>query len=234
MKIVVLATVIIVLLAGCSSGTTSVERTTPPPIKVSEQTYAPITITEDTVVAQATAGGLSYSAAPKGKTEARTATLREVGDSITMKYGEAILIVLDSLNPAEVTIESVIDETTKTVTLRVIDKTKDVVILTHKCQTIDRVGGGATEFPRIILADGLAPEQVVVTPMCDDMNRLAGYSIRYGAEERGCQIQAQASLRSFHRCGEKLTPEQKKNTKSKSQKVKNDTWRLLFYGDDRK
>ncbi len=234
MKIVYFLIVTTMFVVGCSSGTTSVERTTPPPIKVSEQTYAPIAISEDTVVAQATAGGLTYSAVPKGKTETRTAALREVGDSITMKYGEAILIVLDSLNPAEVTIESVIDETTKTVTLRVIDKTKDVVVLTHKCQTVDRVGGGATEFPRIILADGLAPEQVVVTPMCDEMNRLAGYSIRYGAEERGCQVQAQASLRSFHRCGEKLQAESKKNNKSKSPKVKNDTWRLLFYGDDRK
>ena len=109
------------------------------------------------------------------------------------------------------------------------------MLLTHKCQVVDRVGGGATSFPKIEVADGLSPEQVVVTPMCDEKNRLAGYSIRYGSEERGCQIQAQAALKSFHRCDEKITPEPKKSSKTtKVASVRNDTWKLLFYGDERK
>ncbi|MCX6139249.1 MAG: hypothetical protein NTX15_00180 [Candidatus Kapabacteria bacterium] len=217
---------------GCGSSTTTTTTSTPSPAL--EKTYGPIEIAEDTVLAVATAGGLSYSALPKTKTPVRTESLTNVGDEIVMKYGESVFIVLDSLNPAAVTIESRIDETTKTVTLRVVDKTKDVVLLTHKCQTVGRVGGGATSFPRVELADGLSPEQVVVTPMCDEKNRLAGYSIRYGSEERGCQIQAQAGLRSFHRCNEKITPEPKKVARTKTPNVRNDTWRLLFYGDERK
>ncbi|MBK7033791.1 MAG: hypothetical protein IPH49_11135 [Ignavibacteria bacterium] len=71
--------------------------------------------------------------------------------------------------------------------------------------------------------------------MCDEKNRLAGYSIRYGSEERGCQIQAQAALKSFHRCDEKITPAPKKSSKTtKVASVRNDTWKLLFYGDERK
>ena len=222
------------IASGCGSSTTSTTKAAAPTQDL-EKVYGPITVVEDTVMAVATAGGLTYAPTPKGKATPRTESLQNVGDEIVMKYGESIFIVLDSLNPAAVTIESRIDEATKTVTLRVVDKSKDVVLLTHKCQTVDRVGGGATSFPRIEVAEGLTPEQVVVTPMCDDKNRLAGYSIRYGSEERGCQIQAQAALKSFHRCDEKLAPEPKKMAKAaKPSSVRNDTWRLLFYGDERK
>ncbi len=221
----------LVLLVACTSAPPPPP---PPPARNFEAVYAPTVLSEDTVAVVATAGGLSYAQTPKQKSPTRTESLSKVGDIVEIKYGEALLLVLDSLNPAEMTIESVIDEATKSVTLRVVDKTKDVVILTHKCQTIDRVGGGATEFPRIQLAEGLQPEQVVVTPMCDEKNRMAGYSIRYGSEERGCQIQAQAGLRSFHRCGEKPKSEPKKSSKTKGPSVQNETWRLLFYGDDRK
>lgn len=233
MKMWHVAAGISLVLAGCASSSNQ-SNTPPPPARSYDAAYAPVTLAIDTVVATAGAGGLSYAAEPKAKTAPRTESLSKVGDEIVMKYGEAIFIVLDSLNPAQVTIESVIDESTKTVTLRVLDKTRDIVILTHKCQTVDRVGGGAIEFPRIQLAEGLSPEQVVVTPMCDEKNRMAGYSIRYGSEERGCQVQAAASLRSFHRCGEKLAPEPKKTSKTKSTSVRNETWRLLFYGDERK
>ncbi len=235
MKNAILGIITSVLVIGCASTPPPPPPPQQKPAPSYERNYAPVVLSEDTVAAQATAGGLTYTTVSKPKTPPRTESLSKVGDEIVMKYGEAIFIVLDSLNPAEVTIESVIDETTKTVMLRVIDKSKDVVILTHKCQTVDRVGGGATEFPRIQLADGLTPEQVVVTPMCDEKNRMAGYSIRYGSEERGCQVQAQASLRSFHRCGENVKPDPKKTSaKQKSASVRNDTWRLLFYGDDRR
>lgn len=222
------------VIIGCGSSSTTTHTisnsaTISPSIVAN---YQPIVLTEDTVVTQATAGGLVYAPA-KAKTPARTESLSEIGDEVTMKYGESVILVLDSLNPANVTIESFIDESTKSVTLRVVDRDKDVVILTHKCQTIDRIGGGAPVFPKIQLVEGLTPEQVVVTPMCDDKNRLAGYSIRYGSEERGCDVQAQAGLKSFHRCFDKLKPETRKVAKA-STTVKNDTWRLLFYGDERK
>lgn len=236
MKITTLFLVACCLFAiGCGSSSTTTTATKTAPAQDLEKVYGPINVVEDTVMAVATAGGLTYASAPKGKTTPRTESLQNVGDEIVIKYGESLFIVLDSLNPAAVTIESRIDEATKTVTLRVVDKSKDVVLLTHKCQVVDRVGGGATSFPKIEVADGLSPEQVVVTPMCDDKNRLAGYSIRYGSEERGCQIQAQAALKSFHRCDEKIAPEPKKPSKTtKVASVRNDTWKLLFYGDERK
>ncbi len=230
----VVALIALVCLSACGSAPKQTTSQSSQPEKNYESLYGPVVLTEDTVTVQATAGGLTYAALQKSKTPSRTEALSRVGDEVVMNYGEAIFLVLDSLNPAEVTIESTIDETTKTVTLRVVDKNNDIVLLTHKCQTVDRIGGGATEFPRIQLAEGLTPEQVVVTPMCDEKNRMAGYSIRYGSEERGCQIQAQASLKSFHRCGDKPTPEPKKGAKNKGSAVRNDTWRLLFYGDDRK
>ncbi len=237
MKSLFFASLCCAVLVGCSSSstTTTTSKPTPSPssIAASQNAYQPVVLAKDTVMAQATAGGLTYVAVPKSKTPPRTESLQSIGDEIVMKYGESVLIVIDSLNPTAVTIESIVDEATKTVTLRVVDKDKDVVMLTHKCQTVDRIGGGATAFPKISIADGLALEQVVVTPMCDDKNRLAGYSIRYGAEERGCQVQAQAGLKSFHRCFDKVAPEKKQIARSGST-VKNDTWRLLFYGDERK
>ena len=237
MKSFVFACLCCAILVGCSSSSTTTTTTKPTPspssIAASQNAYQPVVLAKDTVMAQATAGGLTYVAAPKAKTPPRTESLQDIGDEIVMKYGESVLIVIDSLNPTAVTVESIVDEASKTVTLRVVDKDKDVVMLTHKCQTVDRIGGGATAFPKISIADGLALEQVVVTPMCDDKNRLAGYSIRYGAEERGCSVQAQAGLKSFHRCFDKIAPEKKQTAKAASS-VKNDTWRLLFYGDERK
>jgi len=231
-----------IIVVGCGSSATTTTTTTTTqknpattPAALAAA-YQPVVVTEDTVYTQATAGGLTYSASAKGKAAARTETLNKVGDEIVMKYGESVFIVLDSLDPTAVTLESIIDDATKSVTLRVVDKNKDVVLLTHKCQTVDRIGGGAPSFPNIELAEGLVPEQVVVTPMCDEKNRLAGYSIRYGSEERGCQIQAQAGLRSFHKCYEKIAPEPKKASKASkaNSPVRNDTWKLLFYGDERK
>jgi len=234
MKRTLLSLLTIITAAGCASSPPPPQAQPVPPAKNYEAAYGPIQLSEDTVAVVATGGGLSYAQSSKSKTPTRVESLSKVGDEVEVKYGEALLLVLDSLNPGQMTIESIIDESTKTVTLRVVDKSADVVVLTHKCQTIDRVGGGAIEFPRIQLAEGLTPEQVVVTPMCDDKNRMAGYSIRYGSEERGCSIQAQAGLRSFHRCGDKPKPEPKRSAKTRGPSVQNDTWRLLFYGDDRK
>jgi len=237
MKSLILACLCSALVVGCGSSTTTTTTTQPTPspssVAASQKAYQPVVLATDTVMAQATAGGLTYVSVPKSKTPPRTESLQSIGDEIVMKYGESVLIVIDSLNPTAVTIESIVDEATKTVTLRVVDKDKDVVMLTHKCQTVDRIGGGAVAFPKINIAEGLALEQVVVTPMCDDKNRLAGYSIRYGAEERGCHVQAQAGLKSFHRCFDKIVPDKKQVAKASST-VKNDTWRLLFYGDERK
>ncbi|MBK7033790.1 MAG: hypothetical protein IPH49_11130 [Ignavibacteria bacterium] len=122
MKITTLSLVACCLFAiGCGSSSTTTTTKTAPAQDL-EKVYGPINVVEDTVMAVATAGGLTYAPAPKGKTTPRTESLQNVGDEIVMKYGESLFIVLDSLNPAAVTIESRIDEATKTETLRVVDR----------------------------------------------------------------------------------------------------------------
>lgn len=172
----------------------------------------------DTVALAATPMGLEVQDVKAG---ARVEVLADPGDEITLKMGEQVSTVIADIDPETEVVETVIDDDQGTICLRVASAKKNVVRLEKKCQTIERIGTGP--LPSVELADGLHPEQIVITPLCDGAESVVGYSIRYGSEERGCRSEARAALRAFERChGEK-------KQRSKSTKAE-EPWRVLFRG----
>lgn len=191
-----------VLLSSCTS--TNAQKTT--------------NVQADTVALAATPMGLEVQEVKAG---ARVEVLADPGDEITLKMGEQVSTVIADIDPEAEVVETVIDDDQGTICLRVASAKKNVVRLEKKCQTIERIGTGP--LPSVELADGLHPEQIVITPLCDGAESVVGYSIRYGSEERGCRSEARAALRAFERChGEK-------KQRSKSAKAE-EPWRVLFRG----
>ncbi len=172
----------------------------------------------DTVALAATPMGLEVQDV---KTGARVQVLANPGDEITLKMGEQVSTVIADIDPDTEVVETVIDDELGTICLRVASAKKNVVRLAKKCQTIERIGTGP--LPSVELADGLHPEQIVITPLCDGSQSVVGYSIRYGSTERGCRSEARAALRAFERChGEKK--QRPKGVKAE------EPWRVLFRG----
>ena len=147
--------------------------------------------------------------------------LSEPGDRIVLKMGDRANMIFDNINPETESIETVIDDEAGTVTLSVVDRRLNIIRLTQKCQTVERVGSGP--LPAIEVGDGLRAEQIIITPLCDDERNIVGYSVRYGSEERGCGSQARAALRAFGRCNS----DEPKATKRKQQR---EPWEVLFRG----
>lgn len=151
----------------------------------------------------------------------RVVRLEQPGDEVELKMGERVGMIIADIDPRNEIVETIIDDERGTIKLCVKDARQNVVTLTKKCQTIERVGTGP--LPSIELQEGLHPEQVVITPMCDESQQVVGYSIRYGSEERGCKSEARAALRAFARCHDSQ-PSRKKSPKSV------DAWKVLFQG----
>jgi hypothetical protein len=175
-------------------------------------------VQSDTVALAATPLGLEVQEAKAG---VRVEVLANPGDEITLKMGEQVRTVIADIDPDTEVVESVIDDDLGTICLRVASAKKNFVRLEKKCQTIERIGTGP--LPSVELADGLHPEQIVITPLCDGAESVVGYSIRYGSEERGCRSEARSALRAFERChgNRKQLP---RSTKAE------EPWRVLFRG----
>lgn len=122
----------------------------------------------------------------------------KIGQSFSFKNGETVEIVLDGIDFAKVTFDIETDLETQDVTLKLVDRDFSKVVLTSKCHTIRRMGN--LSIPKIEVASGLKPEQVVITPLFDNSCMVSGYEIRYGSEERGCKEAAKRTLSTFYDC----------------------------------
>lgn len=123
-----------------------------------------------------------------------------VGESYTFKSGEAIEVIMDGIDFSVASFDIITDDNTEDITLKLVDKAFTKVKLESKCQTIVRTG--IDYVPKIEIAQGLKPEQIVVTPIFDDSCYTIGYQIRYGSTERGCRKEAKEVLTRFKKCVE--------------------------------
>jgi len=171
------------LLSSCDSLRHLVRPTKPAPVV-------------DTVYMQVTTGG--FEEVPRS-TSARTAKLRGPGSSTTFRLGDPVALVLEGVNQDSHAIETSLDDESGMVTMRVLSKRDGTVYVTKKCQTF--VYSSLTDLPKITVASGLDPEQIIVTPLCDRYGDLYGYELRYGSVERGCNQNARRGLLQFSKCG---------------------------------
>lgn len=155
---------------------------------VTEIIYDTITVTnKDGNVSTAVAGAAT-----------KRVTFTRIGQSFSFKNGETVEIVFDGIDFAKATFDIETDLETQNVIMRLVDKDFSKVVLKSKCQIIKRMGN--LLIPRIEVASGLKPEQVVITPLFDDNCIVSGYEIRYGSEERGCKVAAKQTLSDFYDC----------------------------------
>jgi len=138
------------------------------------------------------------SDAIKGASINRRLVFSNVGESYKFKSGEAVEVIMDGIDMSVAGFDIVTDDNTGDITLKLIDKAFTKVKLESKCQTIVRTG--IDYVPKIEVAQGLKPEQIVVTPMFDDDCNKIGYQIRYGSTEKGCRKEAREVLTKFKDC----------------------------------
>jgi len=121
-----------------------------------------------------------------------------IGQTFTFKTGETIKIVSDGIDFSKATFDIETNLETNDIILKLVDKDFSKVYLTHKCQVVLRTG---IDFvPKIELARGLEPEQIVITPVFDDKCNKIGFQIRYGSVERGCKKEAAEVIKRFNAC----------------------------------
>lgn len=150
----------------------------------------------DTVYMQVTTGG--FEEVPQSA-PTRTAKLRGPGSAAMFRLGDPIALVFEGVNQDSHAIETSLDDESGMVTMRVLSKRDGTVNITKKCQTF--VYSSLTDLPKITVASGLDPEQIIVTPLCDKYGDLYGYELRYGSVERGCNHNARRGLLQFSKCG---------------------------------
>lgn len=222
------------LAIGCSSSQTATKTDATTPHIGKNISTAPPGILSDSLYLKATPEGLMETVVA-GKDVPAEYRLSKRGDEVKFMMGKTIKLVVEGLDTRSQTVQSQIEEETGVVTLKVVDINMDIVTLEKKCQTIQRLN--TRTLPEIRLADGIEPQQIVVTPICDDNKQVAGYQIRYGSEERGCRKEAQPALIAFNRCFNTPPPTSTTNAKKKGAKSepagkkRNALWSVLFYGD---
>ena len=105
-----------------------------------------------------------------------------IGQEYTLKNGEEFkLSYSNSINFAYTTFD-VIANDDNSITIKLVDKDTSRVFLKSKCQIIKRQG--IDFIPKIEIAKGLDPEQVIITPIFDDNCVKLGYEVRYGSIEK--------------------------------------------------
>lgn len=149
----------------------------------------------DTVFITNATGEIVNEPAPK---KAKQLVFENVGESCIFKPGETIEVISDGVDFSQYTFDIETSEENQDIKLTLVDKEATKVILTTKCQTIIRTG--IEVVPKVEVAPGLKPEQIVCTPLFDDECQKIGYEIRYGSEERGCRKEAKPNLVKFRDC----------------------------------
>lgn len=156
----------------------------------------------DTVILNNNNGTLTAS--NKGITgikPSRQLIFTNIGQSYTIKNGEVIEIISKGINFAQATFDVETNEETNEIKIKLVDKELTKIYIQKKCQSIIRTG--INVIPKIEVAKDLNPEQIVITPIFDDICNVIGYQIRYGSVERGCKSEAAEVLKRFNECAQK-------------------------------
>lgn len=132
----------------------------------------------------------------------KTIVFTDEGQSTTFKEGEPVELIFDGLDMSKYSLDIKHNRSTGEITFSVVDNEDTKVILTEKCEVVER--RNTSYLPMIEVAEDLNPEQIIITPIFDnDCNQL-GYQIRYGSEERDCEKVATPILTEYEECVGKI------------------------------
>lgn len=123
------------------------------------------------------------------------------GDVATIRNNTTANIDVSGFDPDREVIVTEVSSAGDELTLRVAKKNNVTVRFTSKCQVYTI--GNTDVLPPIEIARGLDPQQVVITPLCDGVDSVIGYEIRYGAVESGCRNAAKKGLEKYRLCDER-------------------------------
>ncbi len=107
-----------------------------------------------------------------------------ISDEATFTIGEVVTINFDGIDFENYFIDFVQNDDNNKITLKLVNKKNGVILFQEKCQNFQRFD---LEIPKIEVADGLSPQQVVMTPLFDDHCQQIGWDVRYGSIESGCK-----------------------------------------------
>lgn len=125
------------------------------------------------------------------------------GDVAKIRNNSEANVDVSGFDPeSEVIVTEVLDGGNELV-LRVAKKSNVKVRLSTKCQVYTI--GNTDVLPPIEIAKGLDPQQVIITPLCDGVDSVIGYEIRYGSAEAGCRNAAKKGLERYRLCDERRT-----------------------------
>ena len=152
-------------------------------------------IGSDTVYLQVTEAGF---AEPAREAVIRQLTLRGEGSEVSFRLGDPVSLVFEGVNVDSHTVETTLDEENNAVTMRVLSRRSGIVSISKKCQTF--IYSSLRNLPIVEINPGLDPEQIVVTPLCDQDGNVYAYELRYGSTQRGCTSVARTGLDRFKQC----------------------------------
>ncbi len=139
-----------------------------------------------------------YNEVKAGERFTRSFSLQDEGDLAVFTLNEPVELCFGDLDSETETIQTTIDQATKVVQMRVVSRANNTVKFVTKCQTV--IYSTLAEIPKIEVTNGLSPQQIVITPLCDESGMIYAYELRYGSEEQGCRKQAGPGLEAFKRC----------------------------------
>ena len=154
-------------------------------------------VKHDTVYMQVTTGSFEET---KAEPAATSVVLRGPGASATFRIGEPIALVFEDVDMQEHTVETLLDDETGLVTMRVLSRHDGVVTITKMCQRF--IYSSLSDLPKVSIDTTLDPQQIIITPLCNVEGNIYAYELRYGATERGCGRNAKMGLEQFRRCSD--------------------------------
>jgi hypothetical protein len=134
--------------------------------------------------------------------ESRVSSLRlgGVGDQIRILNNKSVNIDVTDFDSKHNVIVTEVSSSNDEIIMRV-ERKSTRVKFTTKCQVYTI--GNTDVLPPIEVEQGLDIQQIIITPLCDGVNSIIGYEIRYGSTEAGCRGQARQGQEKYRRCREK-------------------------------
>lgn len=133
--------------------------------------------------------------------------LSRIGDKVSIGDNDEVRLSFQGFDPKKCVLVTEYDPVLQQTTIIVVDRSSFIVTFKEKCQVI-RVGNVST-LPRVVIANSLDAEQIVITPLCDGQKTIVGYEYRYGSQESGCRSQAKAGIAEWQRCKGAQPPKQR-------------------------